>query len=433
MTSEEDLTQVDSEEVDMECTQEGTSVVKTQKDLGEEYALLKGNFKEFAVLFTPTGATEALFLHAHVDGAQHAYGAVASLCDTAIPATNPRKHGMSGKSFGLTLRNSKLELEVFNSVPLDLLTGSEVKPVVKGHTSLLSQGNSLRYGRLGTVSFINAPAGMPPPPKPKPNPLIAMRKKYVLRATSLESSGAALREALLAASTVPELQDVLSSLGPSLLASAMLVQPDADRPPPSDPSPVPRIVQLADRKRKRSRSRSPSSQNRSPPSPPYRSASDQPKRKNRSDTEHRRHCQLREGATRAKQHLQRHGNKNAHRAQNSKASQTLQQARNTKCYHGLDCKDRAKCLFLHPERNKDLYALTNVHARLVKWKHVQNRKSYGFIDFDNNRTYCSRKSMTASPPNVPCSVVVGYFRRPSNTGTDKFPVALNVRMVELVE
>jgi hypothetical protein len=432
MASEEDLTQVESEEGDMECTQEGTSVVKTQKELGEEYALLKGNFKEFAVLFTPTGATEALFLYAHVDDAQRAYGAVASLCDSAIPATNPRKNGMSGKSFGLALRNSKLELEVFNSVPMDLLTGTEVKPVMKGHSSFLTQDNSIRYGRLGTVSFINAPAGMPPPPKPKPNPIIALRKKYVLRATSLETSVVALREALSEATTVPELQDVLSSLGPSLLASAVLVQPEADRPPPSAPlPPAPRILQLpsgSDRKRKRSRSRSPA---RSPPPPSFPSASDQPKRKNRGEAEYRRFCQLREGAIKAKQHLERYANKNAHRVQNQKASAILQSARATKCYYGLDCRDRSKCLFLHPDRNKDLYALRNIHARLIKWKNVPNRKSYGFIDVNNTRTYCSRKQMNASPPKVPCSVVIGRFQRPTNS--DQFPVAIDVRMVEFVE
>ena len=292
MASEEEHTQV--EEDDLECTQEGTSFIKTQKELGEEYALFKGNFKEFAVLFTPIGKTEATFLYAHVDDAQRTYGSVASMCDARIPAENARKKGMSGKSFGLTLCNNRLELQVFNSFPLDLVTGLEVKVVAKGHASVINQSTTLRYGNLGTVSFINAPAGMPPPPKPKPNPIIALRKKYVLRATSLETSVVALREALSEATTVPELQDVLSSLGPSLLASAMLVQPEADRPPPSAPlPPAPRILQLTTRKPKRSRSTSPLPQTRNPSSPPYRSASDQPKRKNRRDTEHRRYCQLR--------------------------------------------------------------------------------------------------------------------------------------------
>ena len=98
MASEEEHTQV--EEDDLECTQEGTSFIKTQKELEEEYTLFKGNFKEFAVLFTPIGATEATFLYAHVDDAQRTYGSVASMCDARIPAENARKKGMSGKSFG---------------------------------------------------------------------------------------------------------------------------------------------------------------------------------------------------------------------------------------------------------------------------------------------------------------------------------------------
>jgi hypothetical protein len=109
--------------------------------------------------------------------------------------------------------------------------------VAKGRASVINQSASLRHGNLEAVSFINAPAGMPPPPKPKPNPIITLRKKHVLRATSLETSVVALREALSEATTAPELHGVLSSLGPSLLASVMLVQPDADRPPPSAPPP----------------------------------------------------------------------------------------------------------------------------------------------------------------------------------------------------
>jgi hypothetical protein len=133
----------------------------------------------------------------------------------------------------------------------------------------------------------------------------------------------------------------------------------------------------------------------------------------------------------AKQHLERYANKNAHRVQNQKASAILQSARATKCYYGLDCRDRSKCLFLHPDRNKDLYALRNIHARLIKWKNVPNRKSYGFIDVNNTRTYCSRKQMNASPRKVPCSVVIGRFQGPTNA--DQFPVAIDVRMVEFVE
>ena len=201
--------------------------------------------------------------------------------------------------------------------------------------------------------------------------------------------------------------------------------PSASSAPPGPPAKRHR----GERGEERSKSPAPQTQK----TPTYQAASDQPKRKNYEDTERRRFLQLREGAIKAKQLLQRHGNKNQNLKQNKQANRTLQQARNTKCYYGLECTDRGKCLFSHPEPNRNLYALTNVHARLVKWRHVPNRKSYGFIDVDNSRTYCSRKSMTASPPNVPCSVIVGHFRKPSNTGTDKFPVALDVRTVEMAE
>jgi hypothetical protein len=115
MASEEEHTQV--EEDDFECTQEGTSFIKTQWELEAEYSLFKGNFKEFTVLFTPMGKTEATFLCAHVDDAQRTHGSVASTCDARTPAENARKKGMPGKSFGLTLCNSRLELQVFNSFP----------------------------------------------------------------------------------------------------------------------------------------------------------------------------------------------------------------------------------------------------------------------------------------------------------------------------